>query len=225
MKIKFNGLIISFVVFVTIIMTLYSAICYQVIGNLLFSSQSDRLISAAKLAAEQTDPELLESLQIGDNNSEAYYAEKEKLTKIKDVTNLKYIYSMRYYDKNNVEFVVDTDDSSGHEDIGNMYEIYDTIQHELDTEDVAVDSDIMHENGEYLLSGFAPVFNSKGDMVGFIGADVNVDLMVDQREQYLSLFVVIGLIGISVAMLVGYVSTISEKKKINKLFLEANEKQ
>lgn len=224
MKLKFNNLIISLVIFVAIVMTVYSAICYVIVGDILFSSQSDHLIAAAKIAAEQTDPEILESLQIGDNDSEDYYAEKEKLTKVKDVTNLKYIYSMRYYDKNNVIFVVDTDDTSGHEDIGNTYEIYDTIQKVLDTEESAVDSDIMYENGEYLLSGFAPVFNAKGDMVGFIGADANVDAMVEQRERYLSMFIIIGLVGIATALLLGYVSANKARNKINKLLLESDKK-
>lgn len=223
MKIKFNDMIISFVVFVAIIMTVYSTICYKIVGNILFSSQSDRLISASKIAAEQTDPEILNSLQAGDNVSEEYFAEKEKLSKVKDITNLKYIYSMRYYDKNNVVFVVDTDDSSGHEDIGNTYEIYDTIQKVLDTEDVAVDSEIMYENGEYLLSGFAPVFNAKGEMVGFIGADANVDAMVDQREQYLAVFIVIGLLGIAIALLLGYVSANNVRRKVSELLPETDE--
>ena len=224
MKIKFNDLIISLIFFTAAIMIIYSVISYKIVSNILFSSQSDHLIAAAKIAAEQTDPEILKSLQIGDNDSEEYYAEKEKLTKVKDVTNLKYIYSMRYYDKNNVIFVVDTDETSGHEDIGNTYEIYDTIQKVLDTEDVAVDSDIMYENGEYLLSGFAPVFDSKGDMVGFIGADANVDAMVKQRELYLWLFIAIGIIGMLIALLLGCISVSKARKKINKLFLEINEK-
>jgi HAMP domain-containing protein len=133
---------------------------------------------------------------------------------------LKYIYTMRQVGPQ-VQFIVDADygsatDPSGA--IGDEYkEATETLKQGFGT--ATAEKDFYTDTWSTLLSGYAPLRNSKGDAIGLVGVDMSAE-MVLQKQHFLgsTIYLIFGL-GILVAgvvILIFSQTIIKDIKKLNR---------
>jgi methyl-accepting chemotaxis protein len=137
----------------------------------LLNQSRNQTKSVAAMAAATVDGDLLETIQAGDEDGEAYASILSHLQNFLQGDDIEYIYTMRQTD-GELQFVVDADTEDGAA-IGEPYESYDVIEQAFKG-NVVVDSDVTSDDWGRFYSGFAPIYNSSNEVVGVVGVDCSV---------------------------------------------------
>ncbi|MEI7856678.1 MAG: PAS domain S-box protein, partial [Methanomicrobiales archaeon] len=135
---------------------------------------TEKLMSAAGIMASEIDGDAFARLRAGDETSTDFIRIRDQLRHLKDVSpDIRYVYTMRM-DGDLVEFVVDGDygysaDAAG---IGQQYS-----QAEPDMlagfSAPSADEDFTTDQWGTVLSGYYPLRNSAGAIVGIVGVDMD----------------------------------------------------
>ena len=177
-------------------------------------------VAATNLSGETSD--ILESLRPGDEASAKYVRLRDQLRAIRAAhADLKYLYIMRKVGPD-VRFIVDADYGNTTDPGGAIGEKYDnateTLRHGFDA--ATAEQDFYTDKWGTLLSGYAPLRNSKGEVIGVLGVDMSSALVL-QKQQFLgSTIYVIFALGILVAGLVVLLfsqTIIKDIKKLNEI--------
>ena len=158
--------------------------------------------SSAQIAAQRIDGDILEQINPGDENTDNY---KEILSELQDFLcgeDIKFIYTMRMND-DNLEFIVDADTEDGAA-IGEEYEIYDEIA-EAFNGDATVDSQMTSDEWGDFYSAFAPVYNSKNNVVGIVGVDCSATAIKQQQDLFIRQFGIIEIVGLVIAVFLSFI--------------------
>ena len=108
-------------------------------------------------------------------DDEAFIETYDLLVKYRDSSVVEYIYTMKKTGTNTSVFVVDTDpDEPG--EIGEEYEWLDVFETVYGGE-AAWDEELTVDEWGTFISGYAPIFNSAGSVVGLVGVDVSLEEM------------------------------------------------
>jgi methyl-accepting chemotaxis protein len=166
--------------------------CYrQMKADLLMQSQNQTK-SVAAMAAAAVDGDVFATIQEGDEESEAYAVIRDELSHFLLGEDVEYVYSMRKVD-GRLQFVVDAD-SVDPAAIGESYETYDKIDQAFQGNNT-VDDEATDDEWGWVYSGFAPIYDSAGNIVGVVGVDCSVDQINEEISAMVQIVVVI--VGIS----------------------------
>jgi methyl-accepting chemotaxis protein len=207
------------IVCVLLVGILVGVTCLQRMETNMLDQSRRQTKSVAAMAAATVDGDLLEEIQIGDEGSEAYAAILTQLQNFLQGDSVDYIYTMRQAD-GELQFVVDADPDEPAA-VGEPYESYDTI--DLAFQGIsAVDSEVTNDEWGSFYSGFAPIYNSEGKIVGVVGVDCSVDTIAVQEQEMLRTVVAIEgislVVSIILALLISsflakHIKTIDQKVK------------
>jgi methyl-accepting chemotaxis protein len=140
--------------------------------NELLDTSRNHAMTVAQMAASFVDGDILESLQPGEEDTEDYQKTAEVLQSFLVGDDVSFIYTMRKNDAQ-VEFVVDADTEEGSA-IGDTYESYDVLEQAL-AGNVTADSEYTTDEWGSFYTGYAPVYDSQGNVAGVVGVDCSVD--------------------------------------------------
>jgi methyl-accepting chemotaxis protein len=205
MSIKFK-MLIGFLLLGIVSSITVGIFTYNIISGYETDKVKEKLIMIAGLAAKEIDGDIHEQLKPGDENtSDSYKSMVKKLREFKKTSNLTYLYTFAPIgDKFNdtdakVKFILDTDESSDASSIGDEYipddnaPLEDALKEAFAGNPQASNEASPETLGSgkvvTLLSGYAPVYNSKKEIVAIVGADISIN---DLNEMKANLIKYIG---------------------------------
>ncbi len=156
----------------------------------------------AMMAASFVDGDMLNELMPGDEDTPEYAAVLSQLDSfLVDNSDIAFIYTMRKRD-GVLEFVVDADQEDGAA-IGEEYETYDVIDKALEGNAV-VDEEVTTDEWGSVYSGFAPIYDSKGNIAGIVGVDCSVDTINARVADMGRTILIIGITAFVIAILAAF---------------------
>jgi methyl-accepting chemotaxis protein len=176
---------------------LIGGICLKQMKADLLKQSKEQTRSVAAMAAAAVDGDLFETIQKGDEDGEAYAVVLAQLRNFLQGENTAYVYTMRLVD-DELQFVVDADTEDAAA-IGETYESYDIIDQAF-RGNVMVDDQVTSDEWGQFYSGFAPIYNSAGEVVGVVGVDCSVDSINEDEQDMLRTVVIIECISILVSL-------------------------
>jgi methyl-accepting chemotaxis protein len=177
-------------------------------ANLLNQSK-EHALSIATMAAATVDGDLLESIQAGDEDTEAYSTVQSQLRSFLQGDEIQYVYTMRYVG-NDLQFVVDAD-LEAPAAIGESYEGYDVIDAAFSGK-ASVDAEVTSDEWGRCYSGFAPIYNSANEIVGVVGVDCSVAAIDAENAATVRSVVLIEVISLLVSFVIAMtISTLLAK--------------
>ena len=201
-------------------------------GLVIYSSRiqskealKDSLIKMAMLAASQVDGDALASIKPGDENTKKFITLRDQLRVMeKSNPDIKYLYTFKVNDKKEVEYVVDADWGFEKDACALGY---------IEEEDITymaqgVVKPVSEKNLEQtewgvLLSGYAPVKNKKGGIVGAVGIDMTQATVLDKQQLFGFSSNLVILAAMLFALLIIAMISMTMIKDINKLKTIADE--
>lgn len=186
------------------------------------------LTAVASMAAATlngADGDALQALKPGDETSPQFAALKAKLHAMRaSHPDFKYVYTMRQVG-HEVRFIVDPEYGNATDPGAAIDEVYQSRSPEIyeGFRRPMAEHEPYEDKWGMLMSGFAPVKNSRGETIGLVGVDMSSDLVI-AKQRYLSntIYVIIGL-GVLVAGLFIFAFSKTIIKDINRLNQVANQ--
>lgn len=177
-KIKTRKISISTKIFALIVLTalliavIAGTVSYKVISTYLYESKRLEALNQASVAASQIDGDLFEAYIASDGTYEdAFTSIYTNLGCFLSSTTVQYIYTMTYADSSNFKFIIDTDPEEP-ADFGELYETEDEMTQAFSGTPAATHEASVDEWG-VSYTGYAPIKNSAGNVVGIVGVDID----------------------------------------------------
>ena len=171
----------------------------------------DKLLSVVNAAAHSIDGDLHSQLKPGDEKSPVYLDMLENLRHYKKSFNLTYLYTYIPYNEKTIKFVLDTDETDEQAKIGDDYENDEYMKMAFDGLANVLDEPYTDPWGTFL-SAFAPVYNSKNEIVAIVGADISVEAIAKMQESLLRIIAGGVLFSILLSILLGlYLAAVFNK--------------
>ncbi len=202
---------VAFLALILLVIGTLSLIMYKQSYDLFVNSLVSRSLEIAETAARGIDiAEFVKLKTVDDENTEAYHTIREKLNAIREMSGAKYVYTMRKDNNGNYEFVVDGMDYDS-EDISHIGDLDDDIGGKFEK----VYSGKPFSSGKIEISDWGilvptlyPLVDTKGDVVGFVGADYDVSneyaALNKIRIQIILLAVIALVIASAIAILISW---------------------
>lgn len=198
-SISFKVLLLAFLIFTVTLLGVFYQIEKQ-IENTNIGIVKDELRSIATIAATNINGDLVEELQKPEQeiSKEYQFVQNSLMQLIAANERIHDVYIMRKGENHDeVYFVVDSTIGEGHAQLGEAYSI-------IDAPDIlegfchpAVDKEFTNDKWGQTLSGYAPIKNTKGEIVAIIGIDFDanqVKLEAESRSRYIIFWTVMGLL-------------------------------
>lgn len=152
--------------------------------------------TAARVAVNVIDGDLLSQLQPGDEGTEAYQTLLASMRSIQEDCGIAFLYTL-YTDGSGIYYGVDTDQSADRSLIGDSFNVsYDMLQGVFAGEGHIEDYIDQTEFGP-LISAYMPIRNSAGEVVGIAGCDYDASTVVERLKGMMT-----QIIGITVICLI-----------------------
>jgi methyl-accepting chemotaxis protein len=172
--------------------------CLRQMNKDLLKQSTAQTKSVATMAAATVDGDMFDTIQIGGEDSEAYGIIKEQLRNFLQGDDIEYIYTMRMVG-NELQFVVDADIDDPAL-IGETYESYYEIEQAF-AGNVVADSEVTEDSWGRFYSGFAPIYNSTGKVVGIVGVDCSVAFIDNENAAMVRIVIIVECIGLVVSLI------------------------
>jgi methyl-accepting chemotaxis protein len=199
---------------------LVGTISYEKMKSSMLEQSRITTKDVAAMAAATIDGDLMDTIQKGSSkSSEAYKTIAARLNDFKAGESVDYVYTMRKVG-NEVQFVVDADEDGA--EIGETYESYDVIESAFAGNNV-VDEELTIDEWGHVYSGFAPIYNSKGSIVGIVGVDCSVATIEAKNAQLLRTIVGVELFSIVVSLIVALVISSLITRNVKKIDVKVGE--
>lgn len=189
-------------------------------NQFLLQKSRQQTMDVAKIAAENIDGDLLDTLDAGDEDSETYQKILSQLQTFLNGSDVEYIYTMRKKD-GEVQFVVDADTEDGAA-IGEAYGTYDKIDEALAGE-VTADDEVTSDEWGSFYSGFAPIHDSTGEVAGIVGVDCSVSTIKTQMSSMGRALLLIELLSVAISILLAILLSRLLSKNISQINLKIQE--
>lgn len=149
----------------------------------LMDSVQDELVAVASVAASRIDGDQFVRIENGDENSGDFLHIRDQLREVREaIPALLFVYTMRK-NGDTVEFVVDGD--YGYADdaaaIGDAYPEAEAELHAGFT-GPSVDTDFTTDQWGTVLSGFSPIRDGTGAVVGIVGVDMDCTTVLEKLD-------------------------------------------
>lgn len=177
----------SFVILILVVTSLTFLITYRQTQYALKEITQTELVALATVVASQlhgTDAAALARLQPGDEESSVFMLLRQRLRDVEHShPDIKYVYTMKRAVSGQVQFIVDADygnpDDPGGA-IGEAYEDGTPALHRGFTEP-SVDEDFFTDDWGTFMSGYAPLRDDSGTIVGIVGIDMSSDRVLEKQ--------------------------------------------
>ena len=183
---------------------------------------NEHMIYISKTAASLIDGDTLEALTEDDIGSEDYESIYRVLTTFQknmvsdqNVGDLKYIYTVRQVSEDKFIFIIDPDPDAP-ASFGDETVVTNAI-HSAAKGESAIDFTRLEDEWGAFYTAYSPVFDSKGNVAGIIGADFDAAWYEDQLTKNGSALIIMALASLTVGALVVLVITTRMRKHFNKL--------
>jgi PAS domain S-box-containing protein len=216
------SILLIFAILVVTIVTVFS-LSFETRAALKGSMQ-DKLMSTASIAAAEIDGDSFTLLQKGDENNPAFARIRDHLRHVKEASpDVHFIYTMRK-SGDTVEFVVDGDYgySSDAAVIGERYPQAGTPLIEGFSRPSA-DNDFTTDQWGTVLSGYSPIRDSTGNIVGLVGVDMDSSVVTAELNRINTILYLIGIVAI--AFVAAGVVVVERRRAIDELKLGESEKK
>jgi PAS domain S-box-containing protein len=161
----------------------------------------DKLISVATIMASQIDGDEFAQIKDGEEDTLRFLRIRDQLRQAKlSSSNIRYVYTMRK-NGDKVVFVVDSD--SGYEpDAATIGELYPDAEPEMiqGFSHPTVNNDFSSNDWGLVLSGFSPIKDQKGMVVGIVGVDMDSTVVIALMNQTNLIIFIIGIIAMLAAL-------------------------
>lgn len=207
MSIKRLGTKLSLVVVAGIVITslILSYISINVSEGIVESLIGEKALSIANATAAHIDGDEFERLVALGSEEDSFYIDLQSwmynLLKENEVT---YLYSMTEASNTEYEYIVDGSDTIGGDNFSAIGDLDLKENYGQEPLDVLIDGKSryseMYDSGDWgnLVSAFAPILNSKEEIVGIVGADVSAEAITQITQE----FVLKLLIGVLVVIII-----------------------
>ena len=205
-------LLIIWVTLAVVMATAITVTGVSVLSSQIRKDREETVIGAAKLAAQDIDPALVDGWL--ENGKDAAYA--QTFERLKDILNntphLKYLYI--YQIKKDGCYVVFDTDPEEPGNLGDVQEFDESFMPLLPNLLAGKPIDIIESNDSFgwLLTKYEPIYNSKGECVAYAGADISMDEIVHYTRNYVLLIVAISLVFLVACVVVGSKMQIDQHK-------------
>lgn len=217
-------LTLLFIVFIVVI-TFASFLYVDIVAkNALMDSTRERLVGSASIIATQLDGDVISQIKPGDESTRRFISVRDSLDAIRlSDPSIKYLYIMRL-NASDVEFVVDADYGIRPDGapVGMVYPNPPEGLLKGFSHPSAVTEFYTDEWGS-LLSGFAPIYDSQGKVVGLVGVDMGREDVL-KRLQYTSTTFYALLIIILAILVTGAVIFDIRRTRVETMINRANQK-
>ena len=207
-------------------------VCVLIVSNLMgglfiFQAQNSLLEqckknakNSAKIAAQRIDGDILETIRVGDEETDNYKEILAQLQEFLSSDDIKYVYTMRMNGEK-AEFIVDADTEDGAA-IGEEYKIYDEIA-EAFKGNATVDRKMTSDEWGDFYSAYAPIYNRSNTIVGIVGVDCSASVIKLQTNSFKKEFYVIELVGLAIAIVLSLVISGVLSKSVSAIAGKMNE--
>lgn len=189
-------------------------LAYNRAESALFVQIQDSTMNLASCAAANVQGEVLQGIQAGDEGSEAYETIIDQLALFRDNSDLEYIYTLRW-NGTEFEFVVDSDTEEP-ADIGEICEPTDAMILAREQSVTTADNEPFTDEWGTHISAYSPIFLD-GEVVGFVGIDINADRIGEQMDALRNLVLIIATVTYAVSLICLWLLMIKFKKNMGKL--------
>jgi K+-sensing histidine kinase KdpD len=217
-------LTLFFIIFIVIITFASFVYIDTVARNAIKESTRENLIGSASIIASQIDGDNINLLKPGDESTPIFVSLRDSLNIIRQSDpSIKYLYIMRR-NSSTVEFVVDADYGTrpGGAPIGMIYPD--------PTEDLlngfirpSSEKEFTTDTWGATLSGFAPIYDSRGQVAGLVGVDMDRQDVMNRMEYVSTIFYAI-LIIILAILVAGAVIFDIRRTRVETMINRANQK-
>lgn len=190
---------------------------YRCMYNAMKSMGVEEAEMAVNIAQDMISARQVENIKPGAENTADYITLLKELRKIRDKYGMKFFYTL-YTDGSKVYYGADTDEGDDRPLIGAEYECsYEELKSCFEGQ-IYVENYIDHTEHGYLISAYAPVFNSDGNVVALIGCDYDASGIMDKLHENTKEVIIIALICLAVALALLGAVVYYITKNINKVY-------
>jgi methyl-accepting chemotaxis protein len=196
---------------------------YQTAKTTLHETMGQTALNITRSAIGSIDPEQFDTLQTPDDMKKEYYITlRDKLQRLKEMTGLRYLYTMRVTQSGDYIYIVDGSsmDDEGASALGDIEE---AITDKMIDCFNGTEGYEFSENEEWgtLISGYVPIKDAAGDVIGMLGADFDASLMkeklLDSKNSMILFLIAILSISILAILLFSFLIVRSIKRLQSKI--------
>lgn len=210
---------ISFVIILVFLTLLLGSFFFYKAISIQFQEMRAKLEGLAVSIASSVDGDLHLTLKNKEDMKSDYYLllRKRFIKIITDYPSIKYIYTMiKSDDKNYFEFVVDSsipadynnngkiDDVEGVTSIGEKYYIADNNDIQRAFANATSDKKISRDKWGEFLSGYAPIYDSQGNVVAILGVDISASNIRKSQSQMILSILILSISSIVLSLILSF---------------------
>lgn len=160
------------------------------VGFMQYKNSTERMMSDIKIRVEElaiaasllVDGDKHSLLKVEDDqNSDTYEEIRNTLGNFQNKANVAYIYTLREIDENTTEFIVDAAEEDPTE-LGYEYDYLPAMKFAFSGKSASDDELYSDEWGTFL-SGYAPVFDSRGKVDSIVGVDIDALYIINEKSE------------------------------------------
>ncbi len=189
-----------------------SFLSYRIMEKNQLQDVQECVLDVARIAAATIDGDVHNTITEGDDASDNFLSIRDMLSKFLEGENVSYIYTMKVID-GKICFVVDTDPEEPADILEEYEDTYDVIW-EAAKGEVIADEEISTDEWGSQISGFAPFYDSEGNISGFVGVDYSADSIVAKDKAFLKNLLVVDGICVFVALLCAIIPSLILRKRL-----------
>lgn len=182
-------------------------ISYITMENRMLLMTADKAGAIAGLVAKQIDRTILNGLEPGEEESAQYARIRQSLIDLTEASNTKYIYTL-YAEGTNIYYRVDGDRSENYSLIGEPFEEeYEVLKPVFEAGETLAIPEVDTSDGENLITAYAPMKNSRGEIVSAVGVDCDATEFLEELKSLQQMIILVVLVGCVVSILLLSVAT------------------
>jgi HAMP domain-containing protein len=215
----------SFIILIFVISSMAFLFTYKESKRALKEMIKDELIVMAQVTAANIDGDSFSKIRPGDEKNPVFTSLRDRLYTVeKSNPDIKYVYTFAANTDTSVKFVVDaeygfTRDAAA---IGDIYKDV-TPQMLEGLKKASVEDGFSTDKWGTFLSGYGPIKNSKGKIVGTVGIDMASQKVIEKQNFIGMTILLVLLIGVVMAGLIIAVFSSTVIRDIKKLTQSAND--
>ena len=219
MKVRKVGIFTQLFILLAVLLLLGNGI----LGVFIYNRSKDTLFdqiqinaeNIASCAAMNVPGDVLDTIEIGQEDSEAYATVLKELGLFRDGTELEYIYTLRYLGDEQFIFLVDADPEEPAA-IGDECEATVAMMQTVNEQVTTSDEDPFTDEWGTHISAYSPIMNGS-EMVGMIGVDISATWITEQMAILRNLVIAIVVVTYILSLVILGLLMAKFKKNMTKL--------
>lgn len=186
---------------------------YLIYKSLVNEGKREVLNCASESVAAVDMDNLSKVMENKDMNSNEYKSIRQQLINYRNDKNIKYLYIMGIKDDKDAYFIVDSSIINA-DAIGSTYPLEEEMKDAFNGK-VACSGKLIKDDAGVFISAYAPIKNSKGDIIAIMGADYDASDYEFMKDKMIVSFIFVSLLIILISSLTSYLFSKRISKNIN----------